>query len=156
MGFGKERAQSVALDIVEVGHLENGQALYRDYGTDRTESSDDILTYYTFDYAGRSANAYTTDVNQRILGASNAVYSGVGSTDKTNNRTLRAASIGVAAMNELRDHSFELSAAELKFHFGSDCICARNLPHLASKGKPVRVFRLQLARNDISTPLTGR
>ena len=95
--------------IVDVSHLENGQTLYRDYGTDRIESGDDILTYYTFDYAGRSANAYTTDTNQKILGASNAVYSGVGSTDKANNRTLRTASIGVAAMNELRNHGFELS-----------------------------------------------
>ena len=96
--------------IVEVGHLENGQTLYRDYGIDREKNSNDILTYYTFDYAGRSANAYTTDTSNRIWGASNAVYSGVGSTDKSNNRTLRTATIGVAAMNDLRNHGFELDS----------------------------------------------
>ena len=95
--------------IVEVGHLENGQTLYRDYGSDRSRSDNDILTYYTFDYAGRSANAYTTDTSNRIWGASNAVHSGVGSTDKANNRTLRTSTIGVAAMNDLRNHGFELS-----------------------------------------------
>ncbi len=96
--------------IVEVGHLENGQTLYRDYGSDRIKNDNDILTYYTFDYAGRSANAYTTDTANRIWGASNAVHSGVGSTDKANNRTLRTSTIGVAAMNELRNHGFELSS----------------------------------------------
>ena len=101
--------------IVEVGHLGNGQTLYRDYGADRTKSSDDILTYYTFDYAGRSVNAYTTDTNQHILGASNAVYSGVGSTDKANNRTLRTAQTGVAAMNELRNYGFESAAPAWSF-----------------------------------------
>lgn len=95
--------------IVEVGHLENRQTLYRDYGNDREESGDDILTYYTFDYAGRSANAYTTDTYNRILGASNAVHSGTGTTDKANNRTLRTSTIGVAAMNDLRNHGFERS-----------------------------------------------
>ena len=96
--------------IVSVGHLENGQTFYRDYGSNRIEDDDDILTYYTFDYAGRSANVYTTDTSNRIRGASNAVYSGVGSTDRTNNRTLRTASIGVSAMNDLRNHGFELSS----------------------------------------------
>ncbi|MDY4220226.1 MAG: hypothetical protein SOY32_07395, partial [Candidatus Faecousia sp.] len=96
--------------IVDVEHLENGQTLYRDYGNDRVRNDNDILTYYTFDYAGRSANAYTTDTSNRIWGASNAVHSGVGSTDKANNRTLRTATIGVAAMNDLRNHGFELSS----------------------------------------------
>lgn len=52
-----------------------------------TYTNDDILTYYLFDHAGRTANAYTTDTSGNILGATNAVYSGSGSTDKTNNRT---------------------------------------------------------------------
>ena len=99
--------------IVEVSHLANGQTCYRDYGRDRVKGKstdgkcDDILTYYTFDYAGRTVNAYTTDDANNILGASNAVYSGSGSTDKTNNRTLRTASIGVAGMNILRDFGFD-------------------------------------------------
>ena len=99
--------------VVEVSHLANGQTCYRDYGRDRVKGKntdgkcDDILTYYTFDYAGRTVNAYTTDDANNILGASNAVYSGSGSTDKTNNRTLRTASIGVAGMNILRDFGFD-------------------------------------------------
>ncbi len=99
--------------IVEVSHLESGQTCYRDYGKDRTRGNDakptgdDILTFYTFDYAGRTVNAYTTNEAKEILGASNAVYSGVGSTDKTNNRTLRTASIGTAGMNLLRDFGFD-------------------------------------------------
>ena len=93
--------------IVEISHLNSGQTLYRDYGKNRTKDTDDILTYYTFDYAGRSVNVYTTDTNQKILGASNAVYSGVGTTDKANNRTLRTSSIGMTAMNELRNYGFE-------------------------------------------------
>ena len=44
------------------------------------------------------------------MGASNAVYSGTGTTEKSNNRTLKAATVGMAAMNELRNHSFEASS----------------------------------------------
>ena len=100
--------------MVEVSHLANGQTCYRDYGKDRTRGNDDnptgddILTFYTFDYAGRTVNAYTTNEAKEILGASNAVYSGAGTVDKTNNRTLKTASVGVAGMNILRDYGFEL------------------------------------------------
>ncbi|MFR8333897.1 MAG: hypothetical protein ACLU9S_17325 [Oscillospiraceae bacterium] len=57
-------------------------------------------------------NAYTTDNAGRLLGASNAVYSGVGDTDRRNNRTLKTATVGVSAMNELRNHGFEKSSPE--------------------------------------------
>ena len=80
--------------VVAVSHPEDGRTIYRDYGADRTESSDDVLTAYVFDYAGRTVNAYTTDPDHNILGASAAVYSGAGTTDKTNNRTLRTATLG--------------------------------------------------------------
>ena len=50
------------------------------------------LTYYTFDYAGRTVNGYSTDNQGKLLGASNAVYGGVGTTDRRNNRTLKKAS----------------------------------------------------------------
>ena len=48
--------------MVEMNHLVRGQTKYRDYGNDRTyNTDDDILTYYIFDYAGRTVNAYSTD-----------------------------------------------------------------------------------------------
>ena len=101
--------------IVEIDRNANGQTIYRDYGADRAKSSDDILTYYTFDYAGRSVNAYTTDANHTLYGATNAVYSGIGSTDKANNRTVRTASIGMAAMNILQNNGTELSSPAWSF-----------------------------------------
>ena len=93
--------------VVAVSHPESGRTIYRDYGADRAESSDDVLTSYVFDYAGRTVNAYTTDPSHNILGASAAVYSGAGTTDKTNNRTLRTATIGAVEANLLRNGSFE-------------------------------------------------
>lgn len=95
--------------VVAVSHPEDGRTIYRDYGADRTESSDDVLTAYVFDYAGRTVNAYTTDPDHNILGASAAVYSGAGTTDKTNNRTLRTATLGAVEANLLRNGSFEFS-----------------------------------------------
>ena len=97
--------------MVEMNHLVRGQTKYRDYGNDRTyNTDDDILTYYIFDYAGRTVNAYSTDNEGKLVGASNAVYSGTGTTEKSNNRTLKTATVGMAAMNELRNHSFEASS----------------------------------------------
>ena len=84
------------------------QTVCRDFGNDRVpNNSDDILTTYSFDYAGRTACASSTDTIGRTLGASNAVYTSTGSTDKTNNRTLRSASIGVAAMGLVKNGGFE-------------------------------------------------
>ena len=84
------------------------QTTYRDYGSDRTaDTADDILTHYLFDYADRTVNAYTTDADGNILGASNAAYSGSGTTDKQNNRTLRSATIGKAGQQLLTDFGFE-------------------------------------------------
>ena len=84
------------------------QTSYQDCGNDRRmDTEDDIFTYYLFDYAGRTVNAYSTDAMGRILGASNAVYTGVGTVDKRNNRTLRTASIGMAAEQELINSGFE-------------------------------------------------
>lgn len=82
--------------------------MYRDHGADRVSgNSDDVLTHYLFDYAGRTVNAYTTDNTGNILGATNAVYSGSGSTDKANNRTLRTGSIGVARQQLLSNPGLE-------------------------------------------------
>ncbi len=81
--------------MYSVAYPNDSQTLYRSFGNDRIENtSDDLLTYYLFDYAGRTVNAYSTDAGGELLGASNAVYTGYGSTDKANNRTLRTASMG--------------------------------------------------------------
>ena len=102
-----ESAGGVTGAKVDISYPNYGQTMYRDYGLDHSEENDDILTYYLFDHAGHTANAYTTDNFGNILGATNAVYSGTGSIDKTNNRTLRTASIGIAGQQLLKNTSFE-------------------------------------------------
>ena len=98
---------------VQVAHDGNTRTIYRDYGLDRTlNTSDDILTYYLFDDAKRTVNAYTTDASGNVLGASNALYTGHGSTDKRNNRTLRSSSIGVAAQQLICNTGFEFTDTE--------------------------------------------
>ena len=89
------------------------RTVYLDYGNDRTKgTADDIVTHYLFDYAGRTANAYTTNKDgSTILGASNAVHSANSDVSKTNNRTIRTASIGVAAQSLLPRGNFENSGA---------------------------------------------
>lgn len=95
---------------VEIQKVDDRRTEYRDIGEDRISgTNDDILTYLGFDYAGRTVDAYTTNSAGNILGASNAVYSGNGTTDRTNNRTMRTASIGVAAQQEIRNYGFESS-----------------------------------------------
>jgi len=110
--------------VVAVSHPEDGRTIYCDYGADRTESSDDVLTAYVFDYAGRTVNAYTTDPDHNILGASAAVYSGAGTTDKTNNRTLRTATLGAVEANLLRNGSFEFDTPAWTFQSGSGSLSA--------------------------------
>ena len=86
------------------------KTIYTDWGNDRTENSgDEILTTYMFDNWGRTVNAFTTDGSGNIIGASNAVYSGAGTTDRKNNRTQRTAGIGIAAMSMVRNSGFELT-----------------------------------------------
>ncbi len=89
---------------VGVSYPNVSQTVYRDYGTDRTANTgDDLLTSYLFDYAGRTVNAYTTDASGKLLGATNAVYTGSGSTDKKNNRTQRTASMGESGTELLKN-----------------------------------------------------
>ena len=104
----KELGGSTTGATVAVTYPSHSQTTYRDYGADRTvNTSDDILTHYLFDYAGRTANAYTTDNAGNVLGATNAAYSANNGVDKTNNRTLRSASIGIAGQQLLRNTGVE-------------------------------------------------
>ena len=96
---------------IEISKSDDRHTTYRDLGADRTSgTSDDIITNYGFDYVGRTVNAYTTDSKGTILGATNAAYSGTGTTDRTNNRTMRTATIGMSGQQELRNFGFEFTA----------------------------------------------
>ena len=105
---------------VSVTYPDHSETVYRDHGADRVSgNSDDVLTHYLFDYAGRTVNAYTTDNTGNILGATNAVYSGSGSTDKANNRTLRTGSIGVARQQLLSNPGLEDGTGGWTFNNGT-------------------------------------
>lgn len=104
----KEMGGTTTGATVTVTYPSHSQTTYRDYGADRSaNTSDDILTHYLFDYAGRTVNAYTTDKEGNVLGATNAVYSANSSISKTNNRTLRSASTGVVGQQLLRNTGIE-------------------------------------------------
>lgn len=85
----------------------HSETVYCDSGLNLSDSYDDICTHYLFDYAGRTVNVYSTDVNGNVLGATNAAYSGNGSTQKDNNRILRTATIGIPAQQLLRNPGME-------------------------------------------------
>ena len=105
---------------VSVTYPDHSETVYRDHGADRTSgNSDDVLTHFLFDYAGRTVNAYTTDNTGNILGATNAAYSGSGSTDKTNNRTVRSGSIGQARQNLLQNGGLEDGTTGWTFNNGT-------------------------------------
>lgn len=112
---------------------------YTDWGNDRSFGNiDDISTTYLFDYAGRTVNAFSTDVNGAILGASNAIHSGTGNTDKKNNRTLRSAGIGLAGVSMIRNGSFELSGSGMDWTIvkpeGSSCAATIKTGELVRTG----------------------
>ena len=98
--------------VVAVTYPSHSQTTYRDYGADRTaNTADDILTHYLFDYAQRTANAYTTDNAGNILGATNAAYySSEDNIDKRNNRTIRTASVGLVSQQLLKNTSIETTS----------------------------------------------
>lgn len=101
---------------IEISKTDDRHTTYRDLGADRIRgTSDDIITNYGFDYVGRTVNAYTTDAKGTILGATNAAYSGTGTTDRTNNRTMRTATIGMSGQQELRNFGFELTTSGLEW-----------------------------------------
>jgi len=98
----KELGGSATGATVAITYPNHSQTTYRDYGQDRqANTADDILTHYLFDYARRTVNAYTTDNDGVIIGATNSAYYERSSTDKSNdkrnNRTVRTASIGLAS-----------------------------------------------------------
>lgn len=110
------------------------KTLYRDYGNDCTgNTADDILTYYLFDNSGRTVNAYSTDANGTVIGASNAIYYSGVATDKRNNRTLRTASIGVAAQQELRNGGCEATDSSNIWTFTGSAFPSLSKPRTGTK-----------------------
>lgn len=94
--------------MIEVSYDGFDKTTYLDYGNDRIKgTADDLSTSYLFDHSGRTVNAYTTDAQDRIIGASTAVYHDGEQTDKSNNRTKRTATIGVPAEQEMLNSGFE-------------------------------------------------
>ena len=107
-----EKSGSVTGAKMGIEYPSYSQTVYHDYGLDRQQSTgDDLFTSYLFDYSGRTINAYTTDKNGKILGATNAVYSDASGTDAHNNRMVRTGSIGIAGQQLLVDSSFEEGSA---------------------------------------------
>lgn len=79
-------------------------------GEHTTYTTGPIATTYMFDNAGRTVNAYTTQ-SDYLVGAANAVYSGIGDTNRKNNRTMQTGEIGVAAHSWMRNGNFENTSA---------------------------------------------
>ena len=104
--YGKDWTAGAQASIAYDGF---DKTTYQDYGNDRIKNTqDDIFTYYLFDNSSRTVNVYSTDADQNVVGASMATYfDGATSIDRRNNRTLRTASIGVAAIQELTNSGFE-------------------------------------------------
>lgn len=71
-----------------------------------TYTTNGISTTYMFDNVGRTVNAYVTQ-NNYVVGATNAIYSGSGSTSRTNNRTRQTSSLGLTGQSWMRNGNFE-------------------------------------------------
>ena len=83
---------------------------YRYHGADHTkETADDIVTRYTFDFAGRTINATNMNTDRSaILGVAASEFHKNSATSGTNNRLTGASSSGGAAPNLLRNSGMEL------------------------------------------------
>ena len=79
-------------------------------GNRTTYTTGDVSTTYLFDSPGRTVNAYTTQ-NDYLVGAANAVYTGIGDTSRMMNRTMQAGEIGVTAHSWMRNGNFENTSA---------------------------------------------
>ncbi len=105
-------SQNVPVEVTgarfSVSYPKSSQTVYKDFGSDRTENtSDDIYTSYLFDYLGRTVNAYSTDANGDLLGATNAVYTQNDKTDRRNNRTRVISSMGGSGVELLLNADLE-------------------------------------------------
>ena len=88
------------------------QAVYRYYGDDQLENTeDDLLNFKIFDYSGRTITNYTTDSSEtRILGVGSATYTQNSGTSPKNNRLTAGASSGQQGVDLMTNNSGELGA----------------------------------------------
>ncbi len=130
------------------------QTVYQFYGNDQTvNTADDLYSHYLFDHVGRTVNAYTTDVNNNILGATNAVYTVDETdthTDKKNNRIQQTASIGASAINLLHNAGFESSNYVWTFSNASRATTKAHTGQYAMKASPTAVSTAVSATRTIS------
>ncbi len=107
----QEKVGETTGTTVTVSYPHHSKTIYRLPGMDNAQGTlDDLYSHYLFDYAGRTVNAYTTDLSNNILGATNAVYTvdqTTTGTDKKNNRIEATGSIGVAGYNLLHNGGIE-------------------------------------------------
>jgi len=104
----KEYGNGSLGNSINVNTTVDGFTEYRVIGKDRSfNTTDDILSYYLFDYVGRTINSYSTTNAGDIIGAENAVYTKNTGTTKTNNRMTTAAVVGVSAVNIIKNGGME-------------------------------------------------
>lgn len=82
---------------------------YRFYGADHTrDTSDDIVTRYSFDFTGRTINATNLDKDKKdVLGVSTSNFTKNTNISATNNRMTGASASGMSAVNLIRNSGVE-------------------------------------------------
>ena len=111
IAFNRDPYKMLSVHYFGSGSNNNRETTTISYGTDYTTyTTNNVATTYLFDYAGRTINAYTTQ-DDFLVGAANAVYSGIGDTNRKNNRTTQTGEIGVTAHSWMRNGNYENTSA---------------------------------------------
>ncbi|MCF0137678.1 MAG: RHS repeat protein, partial [Oscillospiraceae bacterium] len=89
------------------------QKQYRYYGEDHlSDTEDDIVEHYVFDYTGKTICVYQTDYQkEKVLGASTASYTGNSGVSMTNNRITGTGALGISNPVLNIDSGFENSGS---------------------------------------------
>ena len=120
---------------MSLGYGDTHRKRFRDYGADATANTDDdIVSYTTFDNAGRTVNTISLDKTEtKLYGADSSAYTTNDTSSKgnskSNNRVNADVAIGQQAMNLLVDQSGEKGkdgSAEdwSETHKGTNVSCA--------------------------------
>ena len=120
---------------MSIGYGDTHRKKFRDYGADATANTDDdIISYTTFDNAGRTVNTISLDKTEtKLYGADSSAYTTNDTSSKgnskSNNRVNADVAIGQQAMNLLVNQSGEKGkdgSAEdwSETHKGSNVSCA--------------------------------
>ena len=143
---------------MSIGYGDMHRKKFRDYGADATaDTDDDIISYTTFDNAGRTVNTISLDRTQtKLFGADSSAYTINDTSDsgssKSNNRVTADVAIGQQAINLLLNSSGEKGTGTTAENWSSTCVgtrtnCAvRDNDYSARTGK--KSFRIWM--DDIS------